>query len=863
MGQGFDVFISYASADREYAQAVHDQLKAAGLSVWFDQARLKPGLDWHREIEAGCEASRVMLPILTPRWGDSRWTCYETYVHNAIVPLLFEGTVEESFTPPLRRFQAQSIDFRTVEQDDWDRLIELVRERVKQIKANPPVRPDRTATTGFPPNPHFQGREDTLNAMIDALFRSPTTAVTQGRAEVVASLGGIGKTTLANEFVHRYWRLYQHVFWVDCRRDITTQFADIARQLWPDQKLGTDLTTLALAAAKELHRPLPAGAPLRLLVLDNAEGPDELKYEITLPQPNGTMLIEEGSWLPTCGSCHTILTSRFAKWPGNVEMITLDVLDRRPSRDLLAERAGKPYVHLDRDERRACMTLIRALGYFPLALEAAGAYIANEGPGFGMADYLAFYQRSQARTLREHAEGFTDYPASVYTTWRVTIEKLSPEARALLRLCAWLAATPIPLAMFSAQGKGLAAAGALLTGETPTKEAPDEDDVRGYKTELVNYSMAKAVGLGDLGQGFTIHNLTQAVERHKTPEEQADEWFKSTVNIFQVFAPAVLNNPAGWPVWRLIEPHALQLAEHAGDQAGSDVQGELTTDVANYAFTQARYSEAEPLMRRALSIDEASYGKDHPNVARDLNNLAQLLKATNRLGEAEPLMRRALAIDEASYGEDHPEVAIDLNNLASLLQATNRLDEAEPLMQRALAIDEASYGEDHPNVAIRLNNLALLLKATNRLDEAEPLMRRALAIDETSYGKDHPNVAIRLNNLAQLLQDTNRLSEAEPLMRRALAIDETSYGKEHPEVATDLNNLAQLLQATNRLGEAEPLMRRMVGIFMNFTRSTGHQHPHLLAGVNNYGVLLMEMGHTQEQAIAEIRVICPGLFADS
>ena len=59
-------------------------------------------------------------------------------------------------------------------------------------------------------------------------------------------------------------------------------------------------------------------------------------------------------------------------------------------------------------------------------------------------------------------------------------------------------------------------------------------------------------------------------------------------------------------------------------------------------------------MRRALAIDEASYGPDHPDVAIDLNNLAQLLQATNRLGEAEPLMRRALAIDEASYGPDHP-----------------------------------------------------------------------------------------------------------------------------------------------------------------------------------------------------------------
>ena len=62
-------------------------------------------------------------------------------------------------------------------------------------------------------------------------------------------------------------------------------------------------------------------------------------------------------------------------------------------------------------------------------------------------------------------------------------------------------------------------------------------------------------------------------------------------------------------------------------------------------------------------------------------------------------MRRALAIDEKSFGPEHPDVATDLNNLAQLLQATNRLAEAEPLMRRALEIDEKSYGPEHPNVA--------------------------------------------------------------------------------------------------------------------------------------------------------------------
>ena len=35
-------------------------------------------------------------------------------------------------------------------------------------------------------------------------------------------------------------------------------------------------------------------------------------------------------------------------------------------------------------------------------------------------------------------------------------------------------------------------------------------------------------------------------------------------------------------------------------------------------------------MRGHLAIDEKSLGAEHPNVAIGLNNLAQLLKATNR-----------------------------------------------------------------------------------------------------------------------------------------------------------------------------------------------------------------------------------------
>ena len=289
--------------------------------------------------------------------------------------------------------------------------------------------------------------------------------------------------------------------------------------------------------------------------------------------------------------------------------------------------------------------------------------------------------------------------------------------------------------------------------------------------------------------------------------------------------------------WEECEEQQRQALAEATEFANSRLVASASNDLAQLLQRTNRLEEAEPLMRRALELDEAAFGKRHPAVATDLNNLANLLQETNRFEEAEPLMRRALELDEAAFGEQHPAVAILLSNLASLLHDTNRLEEAEPLMRRALAIDEAALDKQHPNVAIRLNNLASLLHDTNRLGEAEPLMRRALEIAEAALGEQHPAVASCLNNLASLLHDTNRLEEAEPLMRRALEIAEAAFDEQHPTVAIRLNNLAKLLHDTSRLGEAEPLMRRALEIA---EAAFGGQHPTVAIRLNNLAMLLRD-----------------------
>jgi tetratricopeptide (TPR) repeat protein len=67
---------------------------------------------------------------------------------------------------------------------------------------------------------------------------------------------------------------------------------------------------------------------------------------------------------------------------------------------------------------------------------------------------------------------------------------------------------------------------------------------------------------------------------------------------------------------------------------------------------QGKYGEAEGLFQRALAIREKALGRDHPDVAQTLHNLALVYRSQGRHGEAEGLRQRVLAIKEKALGRD-------------------------------------------------------------------------------------------------------------------------------------------------------------------------------------------------------------------
>ncbi|MEP7133819.1 MAG: diguanylate cyclase [Chloroflexota bacterium] len=70
----WDIFISHAFEDKEFARSLADALAGKGLSIWFDEFELKVGDSLRRSIDFGLSKSRYGVVILSPNFFAKEWT---------------------------------------------------------------------------------------------------------------------------------------------------------------------------------------------------------------------------------------------------------------------------------------------------------------------------------------------------------------------------------------------------------------------------------------------------------------------------------------------------------------------------------------------------------------------------------------------------------------------------------------------------------------------------------------------------------------------------------------------------------------------------------------------------------------------
>lgn len=258
---------------------------------------------------------------------------------------------------------------------------------------------------------------------------------------------------------------------------------------------------------------------------------------------------------------------------------------------------------------------------------------------------------------------------------------------------------------------------------------------------------------------------------------------------------------------------------------------------------------AKPLFDRALELTIKLRGRDHPDVAVVLDNMAIHLRGDR---DSVEWHRKALRISESTLGPDHLDTAKCLDNLAGALAAQGAFEEAEALARRALAIWKVERGLHHADTHVSLN--IIQHAAVSREDyvaaaEACRLMLQGLTSDSTEQLQDMLANVLRLGTILILHGHT---ADAELLYRDYLTLAESVQGDGDQEA---LHRLGEVVYMRGDLDEAESLFRRSLDTSCSKVMSTERNRAHALMGLSKIARDRDELAQASE-LLAEALELC-------
>ena len=424
------VFLSYSRKDKDFVRELFRRLTRDGVNCFFDEESIEWGDNFVLTLEEAIEKCRFFMPVLSPDFVRSDWAKQERALAQArssrkIRPLLLRECVVPGFLKPIQYIDvSKSEEFEA----NYPKICASLGGRVQSDPADmldrgklPPLMPLR------PPfyMPHssmsaqFVGRVDALWTVYDQL-REGKTSIVQGIG-VVFGTGGLGKTQLAVEYVHRFNRNYPGgVFWVDCEQGIQRLIDVVDR-------------TLALQVDGRLPQPEQlatiwmklAGRKPMLLVLDNF--PEDMRLR---------------EWLPSAGEIHVLVTTRRRDLT-RYRTLTLP---------FLTPEEGQLILGRSDDQSRG---LVEDVGGLPLAVEILRAYLSERTDITVSELRLAMKEMGEVALLERFARDYRhDLPAGhepcVAATFQMSWRLASEDGRDVLRVMSHLAPVPVPLRLLRA-----------------------------------------------------------------------------------------------------------------------------------------------------------------------------------------------------------------------------------------------------------------------------------------------------------------------------------------------------------------------------------------------------------------------------
>ncbi|KAJ7604231.1 hypothetical protein FB45DRAFT_1013627 [Roridomyces roridus] len=599
------------------------------------------------------------------------------------------------------------------------------------------------------------------------------------------------------------------------------------------------------------------------------------------------------SFFPQCTHGNIIITSRNPQLAayGPASHSHVGDLDEENAALLLLARAVKE--HTDQNHKLA-MGIVQVdaqeLSCLPLAIVQAGAYIAKFKC---LINYLCIYRQNKEELLQQHPDQAHDnYDWTIYTTWQISFQKLSPVAAYLLQLCALLHHSNIPQSIFANatqwilnnegnDTESMREARKFLQNFVSRSGSWSKQYFRNIVAEIEEYSLIQSQEASDT---LDMHPLVHLWCSSTLPDEVTTracmanvvgmsidvgpdaylERIRMIAHVNMLVPDFTVVNSQFWSqyAWMYYEggkfEHAKGLYE-LNLQRQREVLGKhhpaTLSAMASLAATYrqlGRYQEAEVLELSVLEQRQKLLGEDHPDTLSSMANLAATYGQLGRYREAEPLKISVLTERQKLRGEDHPDTLSAMANLAATYWQLGRYREAKPLEISVLTERQKLLGEDHPDTLSSMANLAATYRQLGRYQEAEPLELSVLKRRQKLLGEDHPDTLRAMANLAATYWQLGRYREAEPLQLSVLERCQKLLGEVHPDTLSAMANLAATYWQLGWYQEAEPLE---LSVLKRRQKLLGEDHPDTLSSMANLAATYRQLGRYQEAEPLELSVL--------
>ncbi|MFJ6462037.1 FxSxx-COOH system tetratricopeptide repeat protein [Streptomyces sp. NPDC091387] len=693
-----------------------------------------------------------------------------------------------------------------------------------------------------PRNPGFTGRSLVLERMRDQLGGG--MAVVLPQPQTLYGLGGVGKTQVALEYVHRFMADYDLVWWISSEQtdDVIAGLAELAVRLGAQG--GDDMAAASQEAVDLLRRGVPSDR--WLLVFDNADDPERLRR-----------------YFPQGGSGHILVTSRNQAWSQHGDALPVDVFLREESVEHLQRRAPG----LSAEDAAQVAT---AVGDLPLAVEQAAAWIAETATPIDT--YLEQLARQAPEVLALNQPA--GYPQPVAATWNISIERLkerSPAAVRLLQLCAFFAPEPISANLLYSKE--------MIEALKPYDSSLQEKLVLGRVIrEIGRFALAK---VDQVSNSIQVHRLVQAVIRAQLSDEEQREARHVVHRILAGARPddtEPIDNPETWPRFATIWPHLgpsdarncrdqetrrllidrVRYLWKRGDVRTAGTLGEelretwlemlgerdiqylyLCFHLSNILRTRGRYVEARELDEFTLRLQREVLGPEHPHTYMTTSSLAIDLGLLGDYGRAIELATEAHDGFNQIFHERHARTLAAANNLALNLRSVGQYARAREIDQDCYDLRSEVLGQEHPHSLSSALNLARDLREVGRYEDSVGLLSRTYESLKATLGRTYPTTLSASKSLAVSLRRAGQLEDARRLTVATRTRYRAKYTSANPEsLACDLNMAADLF-AAGEAAEARDTAQEVVNQYM---KVPGEQHPYTLAAQNNLGAYLSGTG---------------------